>query len=127
MLRIRSDINLVNGRFSVTFQLDESSSVPAVSQELQKKLNQFGPFQVDFGGTLTIEGEDPVVIGEDLRYMPDTLPFSRSFSLADYDFAADLAAAYQTLIRSNINTALTTFVAQTATPSSTVFTLPEAP
>lgn len=124
MLNIRATITPINGVYSVSFQLDNAPGVAAISPDLQKKIDQLGQFKVNLGGVISVEGEADTDLGTDERWIPGALPFTRHFALADYDFAAALAAAYRDAVVDRIETALNTFTAQSTSETSQVYNLP---
>lgn len=107
------DINtrLEGGSYWVTFSLSpRSDAITGLEKDL---LAQFGPMDVDFGGSVT-GGATTVVVPVNSRLVPTQLPASKGFSVADYPTDANaLAIAWRASVITKLQTAVTALKAKT--------------
>lgn len=122
-MTIRHSIQQINGAYTVTFQLDSGATDGGLTAVERQKIAEYGHFLVDIGGTIDPSAGANLVLGDDERRFPAALPFSKSFAVADYDNAKELAVAYEAHVLAEVETAKDTFMAQESFNTTNVTTL----
>lgn len=121
---IRDNVDLRGNLYVATVDLDHGATTP-VSPVEEEKLAQFGQLLVNVGGALVPQVGTTLTLPDRYLYLPREFPVQKTFSLDDYPSdAATYASLWVTLVRANINTALTDLLAKTAVVGEHVNKLP---